>query len=312
MGAANLSALSTGFKTPEVPPFSRYQGILNRMPFGAAPAAAPAMINPIDAKTAAQAMKEQQLLARKINMSCVNITPAGTSAVGFTDLSVKPPVNYYLLVGDDSNGWTVLDANYEEEWAELEKDGTAIYVKLGEGLMVEPPGSKAVVAKAKKTNARNDKNALQDENEIAEKPKKPFKTATEQLLAMELSIPAGTASPPFPDLSTMQDEDTIKALEHKIVIEEDDNDRTLILKDDVALAKDELTVHILNEGGDTKSYLQRLKERREAEIARQQAERNAALEKLEELAQRITKEELEKQREVLNQQLLELGVEPLY
>jgi len=149
LSANCLFAVVPKFKAPEVPDFSRYQGILKRMPFGAPPpAGGEAQTSAADARTAAQELKEQQMLARKINMSCVNITPSGRAAVGFTDLSTKPPVNYYILVGDEAGGWTLKSADYDEEWAELERDGTTIYVKLGQGLMAEPPPSaeKIVVA----------------------------------------------------------------------------------------------------------------------------------------------------------------------
>jgi len=139
MTTAKLHALIDRFDAPSIPAFSRYQSILQRMPFGAPPTVNSIETSPFDAKAAALEQRDKQLLARKINMSCVNITPGGTIAVGFSDLSVKPAANYYMLVGDDANGWKVLDANYEDEWAELEKEGIVIYVKLGQGLMAEPP-----------------------------------------------------------------------------------------------------------------------------------------------------------------------------
>ena len=130
-------------------PFSHYQPILDRMPFGVPPPnfdAAP--VDPAVAKSEEEAKAEQQKLAKQVNMSAVNVTPEGGTAIGFTDLSAKPPVNYYLLVGASADGWKVAAADYDEETATLEKDGVSITLKLGKGL-VESPGPAAAGATAK-------------------------------------------------------------------------------------------------------------------------------------------------------------------
>ena len=80
-------------------------------------------------------------------MSAINVTPDKKTAVGFTDLSVKPPKNYFLIVGDSADGWTVKSADYDEEIAVIEKDGVAITLKLGQGL-VEQPAATAAAAPA--------------------------------------------------------------------------------------------------------------------------------------------------------------------
>ncbi len=132
---AAVSAQAVGeVYTP--PPFGYYQPILDRMPFGALPAnfnAAP--VDPATLKNEAQVKAEQQILAKKINMSAVNITPDGQTAIGFTDLSAAPPVNYFLLVGAVAGGWTVVSADYDEETATIEKEGVSITLKLGKGLV---------------------------------------------------------------------------------------------------------------------------------------------------------------------------------
>lgn len=128
------------------PPFGHYQPILDRMPFGALPANFnAATVDPATLKNEAQVKAEQQILAKKINMSAVNVTPDGQTAIGFTDLSQTPPVNYYLLVGADAGGWTVVNADYDEETATIEKEGVSITLKLGKGL-VDPtaPAAKPV------------------------------------------------------------------------------------------------------------------------------------------------------------------------
>ena len=106
LGAAGLCASAAATGTA-LPPYSDYQPILDRMPFGALPVGfgqAPAVV---PSQTEAQVQAEQQKLAKQINMSCINVTPEGTTAIGFTDLEAKPPVNFYLLVGTSAGGWTV-------------------------------------------------------------------------------------------------------------------------------------------------------------------------------------------------------------
>jgi len=51
---------------------------------------------------------------------------------------VNPPANYYLRVGESANGWTGKHADFDDELATLEKDGVAITLKLGEGLVDAP------------------------------------------------------------------------------------------------------------------------------------------------------------------------------
>ena len=148
---AEIAWCAAGGYTPA--PFSDYQPILDRMPFGALPA----NFNPAAAEqtqTDAQVEAQQQQLAKRVSMSCVNIPPDGSTAVGFTDLSEKPPQNYYLRVGSDSRGWNVLAADYDGEWAQLEKDGVTITLKLGQGLIDGPPvAATPAVAERKTTPA---------------------------------------------------------------------------------------------------------------------------------------------------------------
>lgn len=125
------------------PPFSHYQPILERMPFGELPDNFGQEVDPNAAKEDARLKIEQEKLARSINMSAVNVTPQGETAIGFTDLSVKPPASYYLVVGDEAGGWKVLSADYEEETAEIEKDGVTIALKLGKGLVSKEPDKPA-------------------------------------------------------------------------------------------------------------------------------------------------------------------------
>lgn len=123
-----------------LPPFAHYQPILDRMPFGAMPVVAPQVSTDQAAAdaTEAEVFAEQQALANQVTLSAVNITPKGHTAIGFTDRSINPPANYYLRVDESANGWTVKDADFDDEIATLEKDGVFITLKLGEGLVAPP------------------------------------------------------------------------------------------------------------------------------------------------------------------------------
>ena len=84
-------------------------------------------------------------------MVAVNKTPAGRTAVGFIDKSEKPERNYYINVGETVNGFTVVEASYEDETATLRKDDIRITLQLGKGLVkggesAAPPAAVAAPA----------------------------------------------------------------------------------------------------------------------------------------------------------------------
>jgi hypothetical protein len=118
-----------------LPPFSHYSVILDRKPFGdlSKPAAAEQVPTPDQA--AIEQAKEEQALARQIDMVAVNRMPSGKILVGFIDKNAKPPRNYVLNVGDSSGGFTVVEADFVEETATIEKDGISISLKLGKGMI---------------------------------------------------------------------------------------------------------------------------------------------------------------------------------
>ncbi len=118
-----------------LPPFSHYAVILERKPFGdlSKPAAQEPVPQPDQA--AIEQAKEEQALARQVDMVAVNRTPRGKIAVGFIDKGAKPPRNYYLNVGESSGGFTVVEADFTEETATIEKEGVSISLKLGKGMI---------------------------------------------------------------------------------------------------------------------------------------------------------------------------------
>ncbi|MBO7654156.1 MAG: hypothetical protein J6U40_04475, partial [Kiritimatiellae bacterium] len=121
----------------ETPPFTKYQPILDRMPFGqmAAPGAA---VDPEVAKTEAEVRVEQEKLSKQVRMSCVNISPDGETMVGFTDLSEKVQKTFYLAVGESRDGWTIIDADYDKEWATIKKEDIEVTMQLGKGMVDDP------------------------------------------------------------------------------------------------------------------------------------------------------------------------------
>lgn len=271
--AAHASVTSTEYQPK---PFEHYQPILDRMPFGALPTGFGQAAAAVPTQTEAQVQAEQQKLAKQINMSCINITPDGQTAIGFTDLNQKPPVNFYLLVGDTGGGWTVVEADYDGEWAQIEKDGVAITLKLGKGLIEAPP----VPAVAKNqapltTNAQVTVSA--DIIPSAETPSIPRPGMVRR--------PSQTGMPPMPNISAAQ-------------------------MAELAETRAEMT-KIQESGGDVHSYMDRLRERNKLENEKRAAAERTAREQLQALARKVTEEELKKQERSMNLKLLEQGATPV-
>jgi len=99
-------------------PLDRYQSIIDRQMFGPLPpnfdpTKSPSEISAKDARAQEQELsKEQEQVKSAIHFSVINVTPAGDTAVGFTDNSdTKNPKHYYLKVGESRDGWTVKEAD---------------------------------------------------------------------------------------------------------------------------------------------------------------------------------------------------------
>ncbi len=292
--------------------FTPYEAIIDRAIFGRPPARP---VAPPPPPTDALDQKQAEALAKKITLCAINRTPSGNIAVGLIDNDAKPPRNIYLNVGDTADGYTILAADYDAETATIEKDGITITLKLGKGLVGTGAPEGAAVASA--LAAAPPRNASKRTAEPTAEPEQPkhepaLKTSTEQLLSMVLSVPPGVDVPPLPiaegdDLA----QDSANALASTIVIEEDDSDATAVHKENVGWAKVEMREHLEQEGGTAVSYIKRLEERRKEEAARQQAARAEAEAKIVELAKELSAQELEKQREAINQWLIDNDVAPL-
>ncbi len=104
----------------EKPKYDRYKSIVERQMFGPLPANFDPnkMPNEVAAgkNVEKELTKEQEQLKSSIHFSMVNVTPDGSTAVGFTDNSdPKVPVHYYLKVGEERGGWIVKEADAYSE-----------------------------------------------------------------------------------------------------------------------------------------------------------------------------------------------------
>lgn len=120
-GLTLLLALAPAAATVERADFNRYEVILSRRPFGAAPEEEKA--------NAAIPPPPPPAFAAKLKMVAIT-DRAGQIRVGFVDSSEKPPKTYFLFVGDAQNGYQVVSADYERETAVLRKDGHELQLSM--------------------------------------------------------------------------------------------------------------------------------------------------------------------------------------
>lgn len=122
-------------------PFSLYQSIIDRQPFGEGPddpsvppENAPRSGRDGDGSSGAEIAKEQQELERAVSLSALNIAPDGRIMAGFSDMSnPQTPRHYYIAKGQTKDGWFLKDADPLKKTAVLVKDGIEIERTLGSG-----------------------------------------------------------------------------------------------------------------------------------------------------------------------------------
>jgi hypothetical protein len=312
LGLVAWAAASSGLASVVPPPdsFAPYQVIIDRAIFGKPP---PAKVAPAPAPVPDLTQKQAEALAKKITLCAVNRTPSDNTAVGLIDNDAKPPRNLYLNVGDTVDGYTILAADCDAETATIEKDGVVISLKLGKGLIVTaaaPAAAGVALAAASGRGSGNDPDTAPTPAD--QPPREPvLKTMTEQLISMAVGGPPGSQVPPIP-VSAGDDlgEDVATAMKATIVISETASDEDANHLANVGWAKVDMQAHI-QEGGTAVSYIKQLEERRNADAARQQAARAEAEARIVELAKQLSDQELQKQRQALNQWLIDNEVEPL-
>ena len=120
----------------EKQPYERYQSIVDRQMFGPLPPGFDPTKMPSEAQKSAPSARElsqeQEKLQSAIHFSVINVTPDGSTAVGFTDNSdPKAPVHYYLKVGERRNGWEVKTADAATATMTVAKGDIEVSLSLG-------------------------------------------------------------------------------------------------------------------------------------------------------------------------------------
>lgn len=117
-------------------PIERYQPIIDRSMFGRPPPGfdptkPSSEVSKSDTKTQDE-LQAQANIKTAIRFSAINVTPEGSTAVGFTDSSdAKNPVHYYLKVGESRNGWLVKDADPVKATMTIAKDDVEVMLSIG-------------------------------------------------------------------------------------------------------------------------------------------------------------------------------------
>ena len=131
-----VAACSCLAAAAERQPLERYQSIIDRQMFGQPPPNFDPSVPPSQVQKGAadekQLTREQEAVKSSIHFSAINVTPAGDVAVGFTDNSdSKMPVHYYLKVGEERNGWKVLEADAVKATMKIAKGDIEVALDLG-------------------------------------------------------------------------------------------------------------------------------------------------------------------------------------
>ena len=84
----------------------------------------------VNAKVSAEYEKRKMLLEASVRLCAINVSPEGCMSVGFSDNSCKPPVAYYMAVGETRDGWLVKSADIYTKTAVIEKDGVEVEIGL--------------------------------------------------------------------------------------------------------------------------------------------------------------------------------------
>lgn len=130
-----IAMVSATAASGDIPPFDRYQVIIDRKPFGAPP--------PIpEQKPTATVIPPEQSFARAMRLSMiVKDNETGEIKVGIVDDAAKTSLT--LRVGEEDQGVELVSADYEAEEAVLRKGAEMAIVKLGAGAIKPLPPSKS-------------------------------------------------------------------------------------------------------------------------------------------------------------------------
>ncbi len=142
--AFGLTWLSAAAAVP--PDFMRYEVILDRRPFGAA-----AVVEAPPPDVVVPDVPPPEFLA---NLRMCAITDRGGRVrVGFVDSSVRPPRTYFLFVGDEENGFSLVQADYETESAVVRKDGHEVAISMGGAASLAAAAARAAAGAPRASSA---------------------------------------------------------------------------------------------------------------------------------------------------------------
>lgn len=127
-----LSPLAA-FAQSETPPREHYQPIVDAKPFGDVAK----QVSAEEAAKAAEEQKQKEEIAQKFRMVGITDYPDGTRKIAFLD-ETQGIASYLLGIGESENGFTLVEADYDAEWATLTKDGLTFTLGLGKGLIEKP------------------------------------------------------------------------------------------------------------------------------------------------------------------------------
>lgn len=115
-------------------PRDDYQPIIDAKPFGDMAALA-------ETNTASlvEQQKQKEEIAQKFRMCGITDMPDGSRKIAFLDETSGSVASYLLAVGETENGFTLVSADYDREYATLSKDGLTFTLGLGKGLIDAPP-----------------------------------------------------------------------------------------------------------------------------------------------------------------------------
>jgi len=145
------------------------------------------------------------------------------------------------------------------------------------------------------------------EQVVEQKPQHPeqFKTTTEQLLGLAMSLPPGMPVPPMPITQNL-DMDFVNSLTNEIVIFDDDDEHTANVKENVAAAKNQL-LKLVEEGRGVTEVLQ---EYEKDTNERAEAHSEAQME-LSRLYRSGRADEAKAYMEKVNKAFDEMGIDPI-
>lgn len=111
-----------------------YQEIIDAKPFGDM-----AKETETDTAALAEQQKQKEEIAQKFRMCGITDMPDGSRKIAFLDETAGAMASYILGVGETQNGFTLISADYDREYATLTKDNLTFTLGLGKGLIDTPP-----------------------------------------------------------------------------------------------------------------------------------------------------------------------------